>query len=313
MNQLPPNAPISQASATAPQQSAQPQAGITSNAQVSMPGMGTKPGAPSQTSSVSPTASGSVNGDFTFSTVGELCGAEAGVKILVYGNAGMGKTVLMATLPMPFIIVSTENGLLSLSVKNLTKIFIGLGLDEASAAARAEMVKRQRVLVVRNGLQLKRAYEWLISHMSEFASLGWDSSSETAEVMLIASKSVKADGRQAYGEVADLISEYFKKFRDHLPGKHVCVIAKEGSTKDEVTGGMKWGPDFPGKQLGPQSPYWMDETFRIAVATDPASNQPFRYLQTQPNEQFIAKDRSGLLDQFERPDLSFLIDKIVTQ
>lgn len=245
--------------------------------------------------------------------MGELCGAEAGVKILVYGNAGMGKTVLMATLPMPFIIISTENGLLSLSVKNLTKIFIGLGLDEASAAARAEMVKQQRVMVVRNGLQLKRAYEWLTTHMSEFASLGWDSSSETAEVMLIASKSVKADGRQAYGEVADLISEYFKKFRDHLPGKHVCVVAKEGSMKDDVTGGIKWGPDFPGKQLGPQSPYWMDETFRIAVATDPASNQQFRYLQTQPNEQFIAKDRSGLLDQFERPDLSFLIDKMTAQ
>lgn len=225
----------------------------------------------------------------------------------------MGKTVLMATLPMPFIIVSTENGLLSLSVRNLTKIFVGLGLDEESATARAQMVKQQRVLVVRNGLQLRRAYEWVASHMSEFASLGWDSASETAEVMLIASKSIKADGRQAYGEVADLISEYFKKFRDNLPGKHVCVIAKEGSMKDEVTGGVKWGPEFPGKQLGPQSPYWMDETFRISVATDAATQQPFRYLQTQPNEQFIAKDRSGLLDQYERPDLSFLIDKITQQ
>jgi hypothetical protein len=277
--------------------------------------MGTRPVTPLPVSSVSvaPTSGAGIDGELVFSTVGDLCGAEAGVKILVYGNAGMGKTVLMATLPMPFVIVSTENGLLSLSVKNLTKIFIELGLDPDSAAARAQMVKQQRVIIVRNGLQLRRAYEWVTSHMSEFASLGWDSASETAEVMLLAAKSVKADGRQAYGEVADIIGDYFKKFRDHLPGKHVCVVAKEGSMKDEVTGGIKWGPEFPGKQLGPQSPYWMDETFRIAVATDPATQRPFRYLQTQPNEQFIAKDRSGLLDQFERPDLSFLIDKMTAQ
>lgn len=262
---------------------------------------------------MAPTSGPGINSDLVFSTVGDQCGAEAGVKVLVYGNAGMGKTVLMATLPMPFVIISTENGLLSLSVKNLTKIFMGMGLDEANATSRAIEVRKQRVIIVRNGLQLRKAYEWLISHMNEFRSLGWDSASETAEVMLNAAKSVKADGRQAYGEVADIISDYFKKFRDGLPGKHVCVIAKEGSTKDEVTGGIKWGPDFPGKQLGPQSPYWMDETFRIAVATDPASNQPFRYLQTQPNEQFIAKDRSGLLDQYEKPDLSYLIDKIVSQ
>lgn len=245
--------------------------------------------------------------------MGALCGAEAGVKVLVYGNAGMGKTVLMATLPMPFVIISTENGLLSLSVKNLTKIFMGMGLDEESAMLRAQMVKEQTVIIVRNGLQLKKAYEWCVANGAKYKSIGWDSASETAEVMLNAAKAVKADGRQAYGEVADLIGDYFKKFRDHTPGKHVCILAKEGNQKDEVTGGIKWGPDFPGKQLGPQSPYWMDETFRIAVGHDAASNTSFRYLQTQPSEQYVAKDRSGLLDLYERPDLNYLIDKITAQ
>lgn len=232
---------------------------------------------------------------------------------MVYGDAGMGKTVLMATLPMPFIVISTENGLLSLSVKNLTNIFQKLGLDEASARQRAEMVKQQRVIVVRNGLQLREAHAWLTTHMGEFRSVGWDSASETAEVMLNAAKAVKADGRQAYGEVADIIGEYFKKFRDTLPGKHVCIVAKQGSVKDEVTGGVKFGAEFPGKQLGPASPYWLDETFRIGVGTDPATNSTFRFLQTQPNEQYTAKDRSGLLEMYEKPDLAYLIDKITAQ
>lgn len=232
---------------------------------------------------------------------------------MVYGDAGMGKTVLCATLPMPFVIISTENGLLSLSVKNLTNIFMAMGQDETSARQRAEMVRQQRVIVVRNGLQLRKAHEWLLTHRGEFRSLGWDSASETAEVMLNAAKAVKADGRQAYGEVADIISDYFKKFRDSLAGKHVCIVAKQGSMKDEVTGGIKWGPEFPGKQLGPASPYWLDETFRIGVGTDPATNSTFRFLQTQPNEQYTAKDRSGLLGMYEKPDLSYIIDKITAQ
>lgn len=264
------------------------------------------PGAPSGNSS------GSISGELVFSTIGDQCGADAGVKILVYGGAGMGKTVLCATLPMPFVMVSTENGLLSLSVKNLTKIFIGLGLSDADALSRATAVRKQRVIIVRNGLQLRKAREWLASHMSEFASVAWDSASETAEVMLEAAKSVKADGRQAYGETADIIGVNFKAFRDLLPGKHVCVVAKEGSVKDEVVGSIKAGPDFPGKQLGPQTPYWLDQTFRICAATDPNSNSTFRYLQTQPNEQAVAKDRSGLLEMWEKPDLSYIIDKIVS-
>lgn len=270
---------------------------------------------PSQTSSVSvaPTSGPTVNGDLVFSTVGDQCGAEAGVKMMVYGGPGMGKTVLCATLPMPFVIISTENGLLSLSVKNLTKIFMGLGLDAASAEQRATMVREQRVIIVRNGLQLRRAHEWCVAHMNEFQSLAWDSASETAEVMIGAAKAVKADGRQAYGEVAEIISDYFKKFRDTLPGRHLLVVAKEGALKDEVTGGVKFGADFPGKQLGPQSPYWLDETFRIGTGTDPATNTTFRFLQTQPNEQYTAKDRSGMLDMWERPDLSAIIAKITQQ
>lgn len=267
-------------------------------------------------SSAIPSATASASsGEIVWSTVGDQCGADAGVKMLGYGDSGMGKTVLMATLPQPFVVISTENGLLSLSVKNLTKIFMGLGMDQEGAYQRALGVKKQPVMIVRNGLQLRNAFQWLSnpanSHL--YRSVGWDGASDTAEVMLNAAKAVKADGRQAYGEVADIISEYFRKFRDHLPGKHVYITAKQGSLKDEVTGGIKWGPDFPGKQLGPQSPYWMDEVFRIGVATDPATSEPYRFLQTQPNEQYTAKDRSGMLERWERPDLAAIIEKITAQ
>lgn len=298
---------------------------IASSAPIATPTPSTSPAIPSGMNSPSPVASAAspvssaATGQSTaatplvFSTVGDLCGVDAGVKTMVYAEAGMGKTVLMATLPMPFVIVSTENGLLSLSAKNLTKIFMLLGMDPESAAQRAQMVRQQTVITVRTGIQLKQAYEYIVANAGKFRSVGWDSASETGEAMLIAAKAVKADGRQAYGEVADIIGDYFKKFRDGLPGKHVCIVAKQGTVQDGVTGKIKAGPDFPGKQLGAATPYLLDETFVIRAGIDTNTNLPFRYLQTQPDDSFVAKDRSGLLDLYERPDLSYLIDKITAQ
>jgi hypothetical protein len=271
------------------------------------------PGMNAPTSNSEPiTKANGIAQDFGWSTVEHQAVAN-GVKMVVYGPAGVGKTVLCATLPVPIIFVSSENGLLSLGIKNLIRIFTNhMGMDPESAQQRAEMVFQSPVMIVKNGLQLRKAYEWLSNPTNHhyFNSVAWDSASESAEVMLVAAKGAKSDGRQAYGEVADLIAEYFRKFRDGLPGKHLVVTTKMGTMQDGVTGAMMNGPDFPGKQLGPASPYWLDECFRLCVATDPNTNQIYRYLQTQPDANSTAKDRSGALEQYEHPDLSFLIDKM---
>ena len=47
--------------------------------------------------------------------------AASGVKLLVYGAAGVGKTALIATLPSP-IVLSAEGGLLSLQSADLPYI-----------------------------------------------------------------------------------------------------------------------------------------------------------------------------------------------
>lgn len=273
---------------------------------------GIQPPTTSAPSAKAPAMIGAEN--FVWSTVEQQAVAN-GVKILAYGPAGVGKTVLCATLPAPIVFVSSENGLLSLGKKNLIRVYNEfLGLELAEAETRADIVFQSPVMIVRNGLQLRRAYEWLTNPMNAhyFRSVAWDSASETAEVMLMASKATKSDGRQAYGEVADLIAEYFRKFRDGLPGKHLCITAKMGTVQDGVTGVLHGGPDFPGRQLGPASPYWLDETFRLGVATDPGTNKTYRFLQTQPSPEYDAKDRSGALETWEHPDLSFLINKMTT-
>lgn len=251
--------------------------------------------------------------NIVWSTIGEQA-TDSGLKTLVYGPAGVGKTVLCATLPLPIIFINAESGALSLRERNLFKIFTQyLGMEPDEAAQRAKNVATSHSVQVRNGAELRAVYDQLQRYTDSYASVAWDSVSETASAMLAAIKPTKNDGRQAYGEMAEIIDEFVRKFRTGLAGKHVCITAQMGSFKDEVRGNIIYGPDFPGKQLGPASPYWLDETFYMGVWTDPENKQPSqRFLLTQPDQWYAAKDRSGALDIMERPDLSYLIQKIMT-
>ena len=107
-------------------------------------------------------------------TTGSL--AANGVKLLVYGQAGAGKTSLIKTLPAP-IILSAEGGLLSIRDANLPYIEIS-DLDT-----------------------LREAYAWLTQSDEAkcFESVALDSISEIAEVVLNAEKKAAKDPRQAYG------------------------------------------------------------------------------------------------------------------
>jgi hypothetical protein len=248
-----------------------------------------------------------------WSTIGEQA-TDSGLKTLVYGPAGVGKTVLCGTLPLPIIFINAESGALSLRERNLFKIFTQhLGMNPDLATDRAKAVAQSHSVQIRNGAQLRAVYEQLERYTDSYASVAWDSITETASAMLAALKLTKSDGRQAYGEMAEVVDEFVRKFRNGLHGKHICITAQMGSFKDEVRGNIVYGPDFPGRQLGPASPYWLDETFYMGVWTDPENKQPSqRYLMTQPDQWYAAKDRSGALDTMEKPDLSYLIEKIMT-
>ena len=72
-------------------------------------------------------------------------------------------------------------------------------------------------------------------------------------------------------------------------------------------------PDFTdeGAKLGPNLPYFYDFVFRLGVNKDAQGNS-FRFLQTAPDIQFVAKDRSGKLDAMEYPHLGNVITKALS-
>lgn len=128
-------------------------------------------------------------------------------------------------------------------------------------------------------------------------------------MVLANAKAQVKDPRQAYGELIEKTMALVKAFRD-LPGKNVVMAAKQEPIKDEMTGIVQYGPSMPGSKLGPQLPYLFDEVFRLGVGKTPQGVE-YRFLQTGPDLQYDAKDRSGSLDPVERPDLSFVFSKIL--
>lgn len=208
-----------------------------------------------------------------------------GIKLLVYGQAGAGKTRLCATTGGRPIIISAESGLLSLR---------GTDIPVIEVASLADVHEAYQYLVSADGAH----YDWVCL----------DSISEIAEVVLNYEKKATKDPRQAYGALTEQMTDLLRAFRD-LPGRNVYMSAKMERTKDEHTGAVLFGPSMPGQRLGQGLPYLFDEVLCLRVEKD-AEGNTFRALQTQPDYQYGAKDRSGALAPFEDPNLAAIAAKI---
>lgn len=206
-----------------------------------------------------------------------------GVKLLVYGHAGSGKTTLAATMPRP-IVISAEGGLLSIQSANLPYI-------EVNSMA-----------------TLMEAFDYVSGENgAEFDSVVLDSISEIGEVVLIHEKAATKDGRAAYGEMAVQMTSIIRAFRD-LPGKHVLMTAKVEKAQDEA-GRILYSPSMPGSKVGQALPYFFDEVLALRVEKD-ADGAVQRALMCDTDGIWQAKDRSGKLDAWESADIGMLIAKI---
>ena len=207
--------------------------------------------------------------------------AATGVKMLVYGQAGAGKTTLIKTMPNP-IILSAEGGLLSINDADIPYIEIG------------------------NMADLREAYQWLGENSKDFSSIAIDSISEIAEVVLNYEKKNAKDPRQAYGAMQEQMTDLIRAFRD-IP-MHVLMTAKLEKMTDEL-GRVMYAPSMPGNKIGQQLPYFFDEVLALRIEKDVDGNT-WRGIKCAGDASWQAKDRSGKLDEWEAPDIGQLIQKI---
>jgi len=210
-----------------------------------------------------------------------------GLKVLCYGPAGSGKTVLCATTgcPSKTLIISCEGGLLS--------------IRNAPEMAVAE---------VKTMADLDDVYDFLVHGEHEFQWVCLDSISEIAEVVLTTEKGSAKDGRAAYGNLADIMFDRLRKFRDLA--LNVYMSAKQTEITDEGSKRTRFMPSLPGRTLTQGISYLFDEVFAIRINRD-EDGEPKRWLLTNTDGSYEAKDRSGSLNLFEAPNLANIHAKIM--
>lgn len=228
-------------------------------------------------------------------------GVSHGLKILVHGPAGAGKTRLLATTGdlEHTLILSAEAGLLSLREYDIDAIIIR-NLDDLRQAyafiVRGLTPDQQQDL--EDGAAPPKAYKWVCL----------DSLSEIAEQCLAYEKSVNANGMKAYGDMADTMFKLIRKFRD-LEGANVVFTAKQERVTDD--GRLLYVPLLPGRQLSNGISYLFDEVFALRSRPKEDSADVVRYLQTVNDGVYDAKDRSGALRPAEPAHLGKIAARIV--
>jgi len=203
---------------------------------------------------------------------------ESGLKAVIYGGAGVGKTVFCTTSGDRSILLSAEAGLLS--IRN-TKADIAIH-------------------EVRTLEDVGAAYEYL-KNDTEFKTILIDSITEVAEVCLAEQLKQTADARKAYGELIQRMTNLIKAFRD-LPGRDVVMTAKVERVLDD-SNHLLYAPAMPGAKLGVALPYLFDLVCPLRVEKD-KDGELQRWLQTGSDGSYVAKDRSGLLPMFTEPNLA---------
>lgn len=216
-----------------------------------------------------------------------------GIKVCVHGRTGAGKTRLIKTAPRP-IIASAERGTLSIADANIP-------------------------LAIINSIQdLQDFYLWLRDdpYAKNYDTACLDSISEIAEKCLSEEKASSKDPRAAYGNMQDRVTVLIRQFRD-LPEKNVYFTAKS-ELREQPDGSKLYGASMPGQKTANGLAYFFDEFFYMGLGTydktEPStgivSKVTYEYLQTKADTQYEAKDRSGVLDPIEEPNLDKIFQKI---
>lgn len=214
------------------------------------------------------------------------------LKMLVYGNSGVGKTVFGSTAP-DVLFLDAEAGMLSLKDKKVDKVKIKTFQD---------MLESFNFL---NSEQNKKYKTVVIDSLTEIQKKLMDS------ILLKTNhdKPTIAD----WGTAIEKMRNMVRHFRD-LP-INVIFIALEKTDKDETSGGILKSPGLQGSTL-PQEVMGFVDIVGYMVAEernkkgDSKEKEIIRAIRVQPTASISAKDRSGKLGIWVKPDFKEIYSTI---
>lgn len=212
-----------------------------------------------------------------------------GIKSVITGPPGSGKTPLMGTAPRA-IVLALEPGYRS--VRNQTFPCWNAINDLKSA---------------------EDFFNWLFSsnEAKQFDTVGFDSWSQYCELVLNKYKAKNSHGLKAYGEMAEHVYEKAEKLF-YLQQKHVVMLCKQetiympGPGVDPIQFSR---PYFPGKNLIIQIPHLYDEFWSLDKFIVPGVSGQTTALLTKSRSDRMVRSRSGNLNEYEPPNLSDIFTK----
>lgn len=211
------------------------------------------------------------------------------LKMVVYGNSGVGKTTFAATAPKA-LILSAEAGLLSIADKDVDVISINSWKD------------------------LQEAFEYLKNGKHEYQTVVLDSLTELQKKhqdYLLQSSGHERLSMQSWGDNIQAMRKTCRAFRD-LPMNVILISLVSSESGEDGSGGGKSlalnGKSLPNEVMG-----FMDLVGYMVAAEskdDGGEVKTKRAIRFQPTETIMAKDRSGKLNDWELPDFAAIYNKV---
>jgi hypothetical protein len=263
---------------------------------------------------------------FKIITADQRMSGPRGVKALVIGPAGVGKTSLLRTLdPTTTLFVDLEAG--DLSVQDVPAdtmrpktwaecrdlaAFLGGPNPALPAEATYSQAHFDKVIADMGDISALEKYEtYFIDSITVAGRLcfGW----ATQQPEAISEKTGKPDIRGAYGLHAREMISWLTQLQ-HARAKNVIFVGILEHVTDEFNRGT-WQPQIEGSKTGRELPGIVDQVITMQFVSFDEGQEPMRCMVCQsPNPfNFPAKDRSGRLDLYEKPDLGELILKIMSR
>jgi hypothetical protein len=254
--------------------------------------------------------------------LGEVQSEQKGVKAVVFGAFGIGKTSLLKTLDETTLCLDFEAGLLSVQDWNGAD---GPPPDVISVQTWEEAmdlaclicgpnpaVKRDQVYSQKHYEYCQKKYENL-NQLDKYKCIFIDSITVASRLCLEFSKNQpdvmntktgRPDVRSAYGVLATEMLSWVNQFQ-HLAGKDVIFVGGLDQKTDDFNR-IIYSPQVEGSKIAAELPGILDEVITMAAIQ---GSRKF-ICQTLNVEGYPAKDRSGKLGVLEDADLGKLLKKI---
>jgi hypothetical protein len=255
-------------------------------------------------------------------TADERAAEVSGVKALIVGPAGVGKTSLLRTLdPATTLFFDVEAGDLSVRDVKVDTVRpqtwpemrdLACWLGGPSRAYQPSQAYSQAhfdavCATLGDPASLDRYATLFVDSVSvaSRACLAWAQTQPEA----LSEKTGKPDLRGAYGLLGREFVGWLTQLQ-HARGKNVILLALLDQMKDDF-GRLSWEIQIAGQAISRQMPGIVDQVVTMAPIVFGEGEAPVRAFVTQFGNPygFPAKDRSGRLEPIEEPHLGKLIAK----